>query len=113
VQIPGQEPKQDIGLVVSGNMIRLTRLLEIYESEDTQKEAPSIQKTTYVSKEDAKQIYDKMKYTFDFNEFLAGMNVEMEHKDLTNGDLEKTAMIAAAHLRELPNYYTLLKKLEK
>jgi hypothetical protein len=41
------------------------------------------------------------------------IKVEMEHKDVTGGDLEKTARIAAAHLRELPNYYTLLKKLEK
>lgn len=94
-------------------MIRLTKLLEIYEADATQKEAPLKGKTTYISKETARDLYDKLKYTFDFNEFFEGMNVEMEHKDVTGGDLEKTAMIAAAHLRELPNYYTLLKKLEK
>jgi hypothetical protein len=34
----------------------------------------------------------------------------MEHKDVTNGNVVKTAKIAAAHLTEKPNYYTLLKK---
>ena len=44
------------------------------------------------------------------NEFYMGMNVELEHQDVTDGSLVKTAMVAAAHLREIPNYYTLLKK---
>jgi hypothetical protein len=38
------------------------------------------------------------------------MNVELEHQDVTDGSLVKTAMIAAAHLRENPKYYSLLKK---
>jgi hypothetical protein len=52
----------------------------------------------------------KMGYTFDPNEFHMGMNVEMEHRDVTNGNVVKTAKIAAAHLREVPSYYTRLKK---
>ncbi len=52
----------------------------------------------------------KMGYTFNPNEFHIGMNVEMEHQDVTNGNVVKTAKIAAAHLTEKPNYYTLLKK---
>ena len=63
-----------------------------------------------VSEAEAKRIYKHMHYTFDFNEFLMGMNVEMEHKDVTEGDLTMTAKIAAAHLNENPKYYTLLKK---
>ena len=51
-----------------------------------------------------------MGYTFNPEEFHMGMNVEMEHKDVTNGNVVKTAKIAAAHLTEKPNYYTLLKK---
>ena len=39
-----------------------------------------------------------------------GMKVEMEHKDVTLGDLVMTRKIAAAHLREDPAYYTKLKK---
>jgi len=65
---------------------------------------------TEVSKDAAISIYDEMGYDFSFNEFLMGMNIELEHNDVTEGDLRKTAMIAAAHLREVPNYYTLLKK---
>ena len=63
-----------------------------------------------VSPEEAKKIYDKMKYNFDPREFLLGMQAELEHSDVTGGDLVLTAKIAAAHLREVPNYYTLLKK---
>ncbi len=51
-----------------------------------------------------------MGYTFDPKEFHMGMNVEMEHKDVTNGNVVMTAKIAAAHLTENPKYYTLLKK---
>ncbi len=58
----------------------------------------------------ARQIYDRLKYTFNFEEFHKGMNVEMEHKDVTKGNVVKTAKIAAAHLTEKPNYYTLLQK---
>jgi len=51
-----------------------------------------------------------MGYKFDPEEFHKGMNVEMEHKNVTNGNAVKTAKIAAAHLTENPKYYTLLKK---
>ena len=51
-----------------------------------------------------------MNYKFDPKEFHMGVNVEMEHKDVTNGNVIKTAKIAAAHLTEVPNYYTLLKR---
>ena len=63
-----------------------------------------------VSRKISDAIMKKMGYTFDPNEFHMGMNVEMEHKDVTNGNVVKTAKIAAAHLTEKPNYYTLLKK---
>ena len=44
-------------------------------------------------------------------DLLVGMNVELEHYDLTCGDLTETARIAAAHLRENERYYSLLKSL--
>lgn len=89
-------------------MIRLSQL--IYEAETAKKDAPYVSGDTYISKTEAKRIYDYMKYDFDFNEFFMGMNVELEHQDVTDGSLIKTAMIAAAHLKEKKNYYTLLKK---
>jgi hypothetical protein len=46
-------------------------------------------------------------------ELRAGMNVECEHRDVTGGRLLPTAQIALAHLRERPDYYRRLVKLEK
>lgn len=44
-------------------------------------------------------------------EFLTGINIELEHgtinpqTNVTNNDLIMTAKIALAHLNEFPNYY--------
>ena len=89
------------------NMILLRDLLT---EADTKKDTPYVSGDTYISKEDAKRIYDYMGYDFDFNQFVLGMNVELEHQDVTDGSLIKTAMISAAHLREVPDYYTKLKQ---
>ena len=48
---------------------------------------------------------------FSFEEFLDGINIELEHGNInpntnvTNNDLIQTAKIALAHLNEFPNYY--------
>jgi Protein of unknown function (DUF5661) len=42
-----------------------------------------------------------------------GMNVEMEHADVTRNNLTMCARIALAHLCEYPDYYTELEKMEK
>ena len=47
---------------------------------------------------------------YDFGEFTRGMNVELEHRDVTRGDLTLTGMIAKAHLDEVSDYYTRLEK---
>ena len=54
----------------------------------------------------------------DFNtisrlEFVKGLKEELEHKDITKGDLTMTAKIALAHLKELPDYYTRLDKMKE
>lgn len=49
----------------------------------------------------------------DMDEFRKGLEVEREHDDVTNGDWTMIAKIALAHLRELPDYYTRLAKMEK
>ena len=52
-------------------------------------------------------------------EFTKGVSVELEHgtkypeTNVTNNDKELTGKIAWAHLKEFPDYYTRLKKLEK
>lgn len=90
----------------------MIRLRDLLADVDTKKDTPYKSGDTYIGAKDAKRIYDYMNYDFNFNQFLMGMNVELEHQDVTDGSLVKTAMIAAAHLREIPDYYTRLQKLE-
>jgi Protein of unknown function (DUF5661) len=54
----------------------------------------------------------------DLPEFQRGLEVELEHgsrdpdTNVTNDDLSLTGKIAWAHLKEFPDYYTRLDKLE-
>lgn len=57
--------------------------------------------------------------TISLEEFRAGLSIELEHgardaqTDVTHDDLTMTAKIALAHLKEIPDYYTRLLKMEK
>jgi len=75
-----------------------------------------VNKNEYIERQLSDRIYDEMKLDpkkFSRKEFHLGMNIELEHFDLTKGDLMKTAKITLAHLRELPDYNSRLKKMEK
>lgn len=74
-----------------------------------------------VSPEEAKEVgeglgikWDK----FDVDQFCRGMNVEFEHglhdnqTNVTGDDLLVTGKIALAHLKEFPDYYDRLEKME-
>lgn len=56
---------------------------------------------------------------FDVEQFRAGMDVELEHgtgdsdTNVTGDDPVVTGKIALAHLRELPDYYTRLARMER
>ena len=56
--------------------------------------------------------------TVDIDQFRIGLEVELEHglhdpeTNVTNDDLSLTAKIAWAHLKEIPDYYTRLVKME-
>lgn len=56
---------------------------------------------------------------FDVEQFLFGLGVELEHglhdpeTNVTENDPIITGKIALAHLKEFPDYYTRLEKLEK
>lgn len=76
---------------------------------------------TQYSEEDAKRIGDKLGIDWeeiDLSEFRIGLGVELEHgtrdpqTDVTGDDEILTGKIALAHLREFPDYYTRLEKLE-
>lgn len=45
-----------------------------------------------------------------YSNLLEGMNEELEHCDITDGDSILTAKIVLAHLREDPEYYVKLRK---
>jgi len=75
-----------------------------------------------LKKIDAKKIGDDIGINWEginLDEFTVGVNVELEHgsKDpetnVTNNDHKMTGKIAWAHLKEFPDYYTRLEKLEK
>jgi hypothetical protein len=73
------------------------------------------------SEAEAHQIGEKLGIDWSktsFDEFRMGLEVELEHgsadprTNVTNNDPILTGKIAWAHLNELPDYYTRLKKIE-
>jgi hypothetical protein len=71
--------------------------------------------------EQAREIGDRIGVdweTIPMEEFRMGLAVELEHgthdpeTDVTGDDETVTGKIALAHLREFPDYYTRLEKLE-
>lgn len=74
-----------------------------------------------INLQDAKEIGDALGINWNevnLDEFTKGLNVELEHgtkypeTNVTNNDKKMTGKIAWAHLKEIPDYYTRLKKLE-
>lgn len=74
------------------------------------------------SKDEAIKLGNRLNINWEkikLSEFHAGLAVELEHgkispkTNVTNDDPLMTAKIALAHLNEIPNYYTLLDKMEK
>lgn len=72
--------------------------------------------------EEAKEYGEKLNISwneFDVDQFCDGMNVELEHgsrdpeTNITNNDPLMTAKIALAHLKEFPDYYIRLEKMEQ
>ncbi|MGI9547392.1 MAG: DUF5661 family protein [Flavobacteriaceae bacterium] len=75
-----------------------------------------------INKEDAKFIGDQLGIDWkevNLDEFREGIAVELEHgtrwpeTNVTNDDKFLTGKIAWAHLKEFPDYYTRLEKMER
>ncbi len=73
------------------------------------------------SYEEARTIGEKIGINFseiDVEQFRLGLGVELEHglkdaeTDITHDDLSETGKIAWVHLKEIPDYYTRLSKME-
>lgn len=74
------------------------------------------------TQEEAKRIGDRIGIDwnkYDLEQFRMGLAVELEHglhdpeTNVTNDDEIMTGKIALAHLKEIPDYYTRLDKMEK
>lgn len=74
-----------------------------------------------IGRQEAKQIGDNLGINWNLlslDEFTMGINVEFEHgtrypeTNVTNDDSVLTGKIAWAHLKEFPDYYTRLEKME-
>ena len=74
-----------------------------------------------ISAEEARNVSSTLKIDWtkvDLEQFRRGLEVELEHgardpeTNVTNDDLTLTGKIAWAHLKEFPDYYTRLDKLE-
>ncbi len=74
-----------------------------------------------ISAEEARNVGSVLKIDWskvDLEQFRRGLEVELEHgardpeTNVTDGDLTLTGKIAWAHLKEFPDYYTRLDKLE-
>ena len=50
---------------------------------------------------------------FDREQFIKGFEIEQEHADTTGNNVITIAKIALDHLKEFPDYYTRLIKMEK
>ena len=79
-------------------------------------------KSEYFTIDQARQVGEKLGIKwdkFDVEQFRTGMDVELEHggidplTNVTNDDIILTGKIAFAHLKEFPDYYTRLVKMEK
>lgn len=72
--------------------------------------------TPQITERDARRIGDHLKVDWNkipIAEFHKGLAVEFEHADLIGTDAIAAGKIALAHLKELPDYYTRLAKLEQ
>lgn len=74
------------------------------------------------TEDEAKQTGEKLGIDwkdFDVDQFRRGMDVELEHgmrdmeTNVTNDDALMTGKITLAHLREFPDYYDRLEKMEE
>lgn len=81
---------------------------------------PKTSFTTEEAADIAEQLgIDFCKEKFDLEQFRKGLDVELEHgrrsqqTNVTNNNPILTGKIALAHLREFPDYYTRLAKLEE
>lgn len=106
LELAEQEKNEEERARLCEEVSRQLRVLEACEKSASKK----------ITLEKAKEIGAKLAVDFSkFNleEFQIGLKEELEHKDVTGGDLVETGKIALSHLKEDPKYYSKLKKVIK
>ena len=101
-------------------MIKLMNLLNEYMSDGGDDDLPPVtgMMTSGVDAfpiEQSTRLFNALglqKTTVSPEQFHMGLNVELEHIDVTHGDLKKTALLVLAHIKEDPEYYTKLQQIE-
>jgi len=69
-----------------------------------------------VTKAQAKRIGDRLKVDWnriDLEQLRMGIATESEHANVVGRSMIKWAQIALVHLKEIPDYYTRLKRMER
>lgn len=103
-------PKTEWGNIPLGTVIADPRMTAfVSESNDI------VQPKEVISKDQSDRLYKVFKLhttKVDPVQFFMGLNVELEHINVTGGNLKKTALLVLAHLKEDPKYYTKLQDME-
>jgi hypothetical protein len=82
---------------------------------------PELTETRRTTEQEARRVGDEIGVDwsrFDFEQFRHGMDVEFEHgshdpqTDVTHDDPIVTGKIALAHMKEFPDYYERLERME-
>jgi uncharacterized protein DUF5661 len=88
----------------------------------TLQEAANMPETRRTTSEEAQRVGDEIGVDwtrFDLEQFRFGMDVEFEHgshdlqTDVTGDDPIMTGKIALAHMKEFPDYYERLERMEE
>jgi hypothetical protein len=86
------------------------------------REEPQVSEERRTSPDEARRVGDQIGVDwdrFDLEQFRAGMDVEYEHgshdpqTDVSGDDPVMTGKIALAHMKEFPDYYDRLKRMEQ
>jgi hypothetical protein len=68
-----------------------------------------------ITQDQARKVGNKLKVNWDkvnIEQLRMGIQAESEHRNVVGNSMTKWALIALAHLKEIPNYYSRLSVME-
>jgi SPP1 gp7 family putative phage head morphogenesis protein len=110
----GEEPTRGIGILnPQENQGESPGYTDNRNREEGKIESKSFFKGIQVTGDLLNQIASQYNYKGDLEELRIGIDEEQEHADVVGEDIGKIALIALAHLKEDPKYYSKLKTIIK